>query len=144
MTMFNSQKINTDPRPFYIAEDDSRRTVSEIEADGADERFPNGGILYNLATFAPRPEFDNNPNPILVDFRRFDATRACSTTAHSAAVYLDALIDADVENEATHSLDMLYETPYRPSEREAHEAHAAQVLQRLANLTTTTAEGNPS
>lgn len=132
--MFHSQKINTDPRPYYIAEDDSRRTVVEIEADGGDERFPNGGLLYNLAKFDPRPEFDNNPNPILIDFRRFIAGRGETASSRSAAVYLAALVDPDVENEATHSLDRLYEEPYRYSERQAQEAHARKVLQRLARL----------
>lgn len=55
--MFNSQKINNDPEPVVYP--DGART------DGVGWLpLPNDGIEY-----APRSEFDNNPNPILVEFR---------------------------------------------------------------------------
>lgn len=46
--MFNSQRINTDPKPW-------------LGPRGRD------GVNYGLGVqrFEPRPEFDNNPNPIL-------------------------------------------------------------------------------
>lgn len=57
--MFNSQKINNDPEPYVgwsgKRYDEETRTFASLE-DG-----PVG--------VEPRPEFDNNPNQILVEFR---------------------------------------------------------------------------
>lgn len=54
---FNSQKINTDPRPWV----DSRGL------HWTRETAPGSGEVRKLMA---RPQFDNNPNPILVGLRR--------------------------------------------------------------------------
>lgn len=54
--MFNSQKINTDPEPWRNPNDGARRKRQVKWISGPDE-------------FKPRPEYDNNPNLILLAFR---------------------------------------------------------------------------
>lgn len=51
--MFNSQKINNDPMPWLDVFGHGRKRK---------QRYVND-------EFAPRSEFDNNPNPILESFR---------------------------------------------------------------------------
>jgi hypothetical protein len=48
-----------DPEPYCVDEDESRRTVEDITASS---KYGNGhgGTLYNLAYFAPRPEYSQN------------------------------------------------------------------------------------
>lgn len=103
--MFNSQKINTDPQPWLC------------ECGGSRSDMPENpyGLIGHDYLLAPRPEFDNKPNPILVEFRNLTNRDAASVLRQLPSFY----------------------TP--------HIDHARKVLQRLANLTTTTAtEGNPS
>lgn len=56
MTMFNSQKINNDPFPY----------VSESGTRHANPGWLNSEYFSNRRE---RPEYDNNPNPILVKLR---------------------------------------------------------------------------
>lgn len=74
MTMCASQRVNTDPKPYCVAEaenheNDGRFTRAAVR-ESADYYWGQGGTLYHLAKFTPRPEFDNNPNPILVAYRK--------------------------------------------------------------------------
>jgi len=66
--MFNSQKTNTDPLQWVN---------------------PNSGGRYARQEFGdfehkPRPEFDNNPNPILVAFRDRRETQPSKSIAELA------------------------------------------------------------
>ena len=63
LTMFSSKQINTDPTPWEEWETDTRYSQDEVDAAIARGRCWRGLGLH------PRPEFDNSPNPILVDFR---------------------------------------------------------------------------
>ena len=99
---YNSQRINRDPYPWV--------TVFGI-AEGFRIAREDGRHLKH--DFQPRPEFDNNPNPILAGIR-------------------------EGENDACSALDML-----RGDAREwwnplvvtdAHIDHARKVLERLAAL----------
>lgn len=54
--MFNSQKINNDPEPW--------RGFSLM-------RYEASKGQSNYAVWEPRPEYDNNPNPILTTMRRW-------------------------------------------------------------------------
>lgn len=103
--MFNSQKVNTDPYPWrhwppYGGELREIRYASQL--DGFRDPQAAGPIR-----FEPRPSFDNNPNPILVEFRNLTNRDAASVLRQLPSFY----------------------TP--------HIDHARKVLQRLANLTGT-------
>ena len=58
--MFQSQKINSDPKPYRVIESGERIAFG---------RYWEGDSAGKFTEYAPRPEFDNNPNPILVAFR---------------------------------------------------------------------------
>lgn len=55
MMIYNSQARNTDPFP-YIGEHGSRHAYA-------------GTLNQKPLKFAPRPEYDNEPNPILAELR---------------------------------------------------------------------------
>ncbi|MGK0740413.1 hypothetical protein ACSHWG_00790 [Leucobacter sp. Z1108] len=117
MTMYASQKINTDPEPWVSRIDASKR--GDIP-DAFPERIGTWGVDHE-----PRPEFDNNPNPILVAFREFDRARACSTTGHSAALELQRMA-WDAERDTYTYWNDLPEIPTY-----AQMTHARKVLERL-------------
>lgn len=54
MTMYNSQRVNNDPEPW--------KGFSHM-------RYAKEEGQSNFAVWGPRPEYDNNPNPILIKFR---------------------------------------------------------------------------
>lgn len=56
MTIYNSQRVNNDPQPYLWR---------------SGERTENPSVWGNRPphTFNPRPEYDNNPNPLLEAFR---------------------------------------------------------------------------
>ncbi|MEV8338548.1 hypothetical protein [Leucobacter sp. NPDC077196] len=60
MTLYNSRKINSDPKPWRCVVDQSR--ASDPFADGA---TPGGYSLEPRAVF----DLDNNPNSVLEAFR---------------------------------------------------------------------------
>lgn len=64
--MFNSQKINSDPVPYIIDFGLALGTVRSSEDAGS--HWDSHDTYYD-----PRPEYDNNPNPILVEFREAEA-----------------------------------------------------------------------
>lgn len=108
MSTFNSQEINTDPQP-YVQTLGIARMRSSLGHDGTHDH-------------RPRPEFDNSPNPILVDFRT-----ARESEPEYTADPLDWLDTAwsDMDSTAAH-------------EHEGwtidHFNHARKVLTRLAAL----------
>lgn len=57
MTIYNSQRVNNDPQPYLWR---------------SGERTENPSVWGNRPphTFNPRPEYDNNPNPVLQAFRK--------------------------------------------------------------------------
>lgn len=57
MTMFNSRKISNDPTPWVNPKSGGRYAPGTV------------GQFYGDFEYSPRPEFDNNPNPILLAFR---------------------------------------------------------------------------
>ena len=62
MTMFNSQKINNDPEPYVV---DFGLALGEVRgAEDCGSHWDSHDTRYE-----PRPEYDNNPNPILVKLR---------------------------------------------------------------------------
>ena len=110
--MFASRKINTDPLPWRCNEhDDSCRD-------------PQRSIACH--TFSPRPEYGNEPNPVLVAFRELDRVRACSTTGHNAAQELQHMA-WDAERDAFTYWNDLPEIPTY-----AQMTLARKVLERLA------------
>ena len=56
MTIYNSQRVNNDPQPYLWR---------------SGERTENPSVWGNRPphTFNPRPEYENNPNPILEEYR---------------------------------------------------------------------------
>lgn len=92
--MFASRAINTDPFP-YVGEHGSRHAYA-------------GTLNQKPLTFSPRPEYDNNPNLVLVTFRYNDDTRdPVEWLAYSEGAFIGPL---------------------------AHLEHARKVLTRLAAL----------
>lgn len=61
--MFNSQKINNDPEPYIIDLGLALGTVRGSQDAGS--HWDSHDTYYD-----PRPEYDNNPNPILIQFRK--------------------------------------------------------------------------
>ena len=83
MTTFTS-RANVDPKPYYVEESDSRHSVAEVREDSGKGEY--GGMVYNLAAFRPRPEFDRSVNPILAVFRkRVEATPRTTVARHASA-----------------------------------------------------------
>ena len=64
--IFNSRPINTDPKPYVhncVGCPNDGYRVSEVSG-----RF--------RVSHEPRPEYDNNPNPILIDVRLYRSERS--------------------------------------------------------------------
>lgn len=57
MTTYNSQRVNNDPQPYLWR---------------SGERTESPSVWGNRPphTFNPRPEYENNPNPVLEAFRK--------------------------------------------------------------------------
>lgn len=102
--MFNSQKINNDPYPYKVN-------------GGSMTRCDKPGFV---GKFDPRPEYDNNPNPILQEFREFDMVRSASTTRESAA-HLLLSFDAWIPS-------------WGKGYTREHIDHAKRVLEKLVNV----------
>lgn len=96
--MFNSQRINNDPEPYrYTTRGGIVKRASRQEH-----------VLPAYSERDPHPEYDNNPNPILVEFR-----------------------EAEAPGKVYRWLDLL-EGPTDWSEE--HVEHATKVLTRLVNI----------
>lgn len=59
--IYNSQTINSDPFPYVDREDGPGREIRQAWGDGWTE-------------YEPRPEYDNNPNRVLLKYREFRGT----------------------------------------------------------------------
>lgn len=108
--MFNSQKINTDPEPW-----------TQKWLDGIMTRHKCMGQTHNRWRYQPRPEFDNKPNPILVEVRKCEQATGDQWGRN---MMLDALTS-----------DTRAPEIFREAVREAcpeHLDHARKVLERLA------------
>lgn len=82
--MFSSQKINHDPFPCVWIEHtplDKARADTDVYRKGAPDPRDSSTKVARMYEYAPRPEYDNNPNPILVQYRRSDE----KTRAHMRA-----------------------------------------------------------
>lgn len=118
MTMFNSQKINNDPKPW----------VNPADGDRVSNKTRMGQIYFASPWAAlqykkdPRPEYDNNPNPILVSFRA-DTQEMDELAPNNARAWIGG-----------DQIEFFEEGGYDS----AWTDHARKVLQRLANLTTET------
>lgn len=120
--MFNSQKRNNDPKPYYVVEtvrDGFDGRYSKDEIDAASVLHPPADTLYHLAEFCPRPEFDNNPNRILVEAREH-LSRA-TRPDRALATWLNWIDDPTSDRDSPE--------PWIDEER----VHARKVLQRLAS-----------
>lgn len=102
MTMYASQKRNLDERPWR----DSRGMHWTLEV------APCTG---EVRTYAPRPEFDNNPNPALLAFREA-VDSSTQAIRHDARLWLHLHLrefvqlnglDADTELHARRVLERL-------------------------------------
>ncbi len=111
--MFASQQINTDPKPWLEWESDSRYSQAEVDAENERDRCWRG------LGKRPRPEFDNTPNPILLDFRENHG----ATGAWLNEITLDQL-DAEFLREVGNAWDVPV--------TDEHIEHARKVLTRLA------------
>lgn len=116
--MFNSQHINNDPRPYYVEENDTRYSKDEILA--ASILNAPADMIYHLAHLEPRPEFDNNPNLILLRFRRYCDKYPRMTLVHAAEAFLWVI-------NGGFTLDKWSYTRERIN-------HAKKVLERLVNV----------
>ena len=131
LTMFNSQKINTDPTPLYTvlmiaqngrtAEWSMRATSDDVAIEVAMNTYPRYDVHTVNVTYN-RPEFDNNPNPILEHFR--DAMQTGEYELVVLATIWESLIDTGYDWE---------EDDLAPTLEELD--HARKVLERLAALT---------
>lgn len=127
MTMFNSQKINTDPAPFSGGRN---QRISREEYLGIDPVMRKCVWLLD-----PRPEYDNNPNPVLVAFRDYAALETFGTVSEAT---IDRWIDAFASYDEFGGYD-LWDHPkntfhaFTVAEPE-HIDHARKVIARLAAL----------
>lgn len=121
--MFNSQKINNDPEPFVVSYQgvDAKRVSQPHAAQLPSHRYENGFGETVIVRYAERPEYDNNPNPILEYFR--DAMQTGEYEMVALATLWVGLINSGYGWEGD-GLD--------PSSE--HLEHAAKVLERLANF----------
>lgn len=127
--MFNSQKISKDPKPYKVIESGHRFESGRYWADS--------NSAGNFTTYAPRPEYDNNPNPILVAFREYCAGADSRSIRWAAGVWaLEIEYPHGDEQRGTVAgiLDDIAAVPRRKSYVEATERHARRVLARLAAL----------
>lgn len=108
--MFNSQKINNDPKPYEVDFGLALGTVRSERDEGShwDSHDTN---------FDPRPEYDNNPNPLLEAFRDF----------------LKIVGGGELQEKAQNVLDngIVWDSEIHQG---AHIDHARKVLERLANV----------
>lgn len=112
--MFNSQKINTDPKPYVTYANQHRTELRNAEWD-----IQSDGEVEYVRVYDPRPEFDNNPNPILLDLRDYWWHMGIDKPdADCARIYLESTAIERVAGGSTR-----------------HIAHAKKVLERLARLT---------
>ncbi|UOR02080.1 hypothetical protein MUN77_01730 [Leucobacter allii] len=122
MTMFNSQKINNDPFPWDWIGNTTGESGGRCAADVPEDcRHAYHGV------FDPRPEFDNSPNPILVDFRRSLGIQERGSVAAHARWWLRL---RDIEPDMT--AECWSDPPIAFTDE--HYAHAWKVLERLAAL----------
>lgn len=154
--MFNSQKINTDPTPLYTVLMYARngvpakwtmRTVNEDMAiETALDNYPNHDV-HTVSVTYNRPEYDNNPNPILTRFREYVEERTDAALYYSLALVEDALTairyhegELAWERGADEGTDELFgalrefadNTSF--TEHAEHINHARKVLEKIANL----------
>ncbi len=108
--MFNSQKINNDPEPYIIDFGLALGMVRSSEDAGS--HWDSHDTYYD-----PRPEYDNNPNPILVQFRETQEEELPYSDTREWLYFLN--------NPLTNSWS--YAT-------EKHVIHARKVLERLVNV----------
>lgn len=110
--MFQSQKINNDPEPY--AGWSGRRYNEETRTFASLEDGPVG--------VEPRPEYDNNPNPIMVAVRYVAEKHgmAPEETANLANLWLKA--------------PRYYESNLKVRPTKSHREHARKVLTRLVNV----------
>lgn len=108
--MFNSQKINNDPKPYVTYANHHRTDVRSWEWDIQSE----GGVEY-VRVYDPRPEYDNNPNPIL------ESARVAKRQG-----YLDEFANSFIR-------EAEYQATYYPPTAEVVD-HAHKVLTKLVNV----------
>ena len=111
--MFNSQKINNDPWPYVWSGHspiDKARTNTDMFRKGSNSRMTIFGYEHN-----PRPEYDNNPNPILENYRK---------VGQSPDSWLYMVL-SDLVNP---------EDPLSSGHTVEHLNHARKVLERLVNV----------
>lgn len=77
--MFASRAMNKDPFP-YVGEHGSRHAYA-------------GTLNQKPLTFAPRPEYDNEPNPALIAFRELHARTGNPLTSDAFMSLSDAFED---------------------------------------------------
>lgn len=113
--MFNSQRINNDPFPYVTYANhhrtDKRSAEWDIQSDG--------GVEY-VRVYEPRPEYDNDPNPILLILRE----NIARSQAGWAFEVNRMLLWVEIAQEMAES---------RVFSREEEE-HARKVLERLVNV----------
>ena len=107
--MFNSQQVNNDPEPIRVMPD----TRLEYRTESCVTKIPyETEFLYE-----PRPEYDNNPNPILLAFRE-DVEDARGDDSGIVEEWLAHLQDAE----------------YHLNHPEEEVDHARKVLTKLVNV----------
>lgn len=111
MTIFNSNPINRDPMPWKCGK---VRVNKQGQLNGTVTGYIQGAWPEE---YMPRPEFDNNPNPLLVAFRDTLKHNNCGT-AENAKMF-QWLIDVGSRTHDTTG---------------DHVLHAQKVLERLARL----------
>ena len=127
--MFSSQKISRDPWPYVWAghsERDQMRADTHMFRKGAPSYHPTMPYQYR-----PRPEFDNNPNPVLELFRE---GRSGGPLHEDARDYLRAMSEdqwAYASDQANVEVNTM---AVERGATDAHYAHARKVLQRLVNM----------
>lgn len=115
--MFNSQKINNDPEPYEVY---VNHQATGVRARADDEVTVGFDCDLDLS-FKPRPEFDNNPNPVLESLRRtledFPPIDRKKTIEHWEYMVWSDLVDPEPEGHEVRHLE-----------------HASKVLTRLVNI----------
>ncbi len=81
--MFNSQTINNDPEPYIIDFGLALGMVRSSEDAGS--HWDSHATYYD-----PRPEYDNNPNPILIYARNFLVTDLSDDPIQTLLTWLDS------------------------------------------------------
>lgn len=117
--MFNSQKINNDPKPWRF-----------VHSNGSETRVRDASGYEELGwEYDPRVEYDNQPNPILVEFR-YHAHQ--DWTGRGTAWLARHWTSSEyMWQEMCLSDDSLSDEPLGTPEQEDH---ARKVLTRLVNI----------